>query len=137
MDKFFEKYPMLKGSIPYFIIGGVSTIAELVIYFLLENNGFDIYTANIIGKLSGLTLSFTLNALVNFKVKDAILIRLLMFYGVGIVGLLFSNLLLYLGIEILELNGGLVKLVSIPIVGFFQFLVNKFVTFRKSKKSQD
>ena len=133
MDEFFEKYPWLKGSIPYFIIGGVSTAAELVIFFAAKNGGFDIYYANIIGKMSGLTLSFILNSLVNFKVKDAIIIRLFLFYGVGIGGLMLSNLILYGGVEKLGLTSGLVKFVSVPVVGFCQFLINKFVTFSSMK----
>ena len=137
VDRFFDKYPMLKGSIPYFIIGGVSTAAELIIYFLLCNGGISMYVANIIGKISGLTLSFTLNAFLNFKVKDKLFVRLIMFYGVGILGLLFSNGILYLGVERLMLNGTIVKFCSIPIVGIFQFLVNKFVTFSKKIKNKN
>ena len=129
MEGFFERHSWLKGGIPYFIIGGGSTGVELIIFFIVKYNGFDIYQANIIGKLCGLTLSFILNTVVNFKVKNNIVLRLVMFYAVGIGGLVLSNLILYGGVEVLGMPSGLVKFISVPVVGFGQFWINKFVTF--------
>ena len=136
MEEFLERHPWLRRGIPYFIIGGGSTGVELIIFFIAKYNGFDIYQANILGKLCGLTLSFILNTVINFKVKSNIGLRLIMFYGVGIGGLLISNLILYGGVEVLGMPFGLVKFISVPVVGFGQFWINKFVTFSEKEIEQ-
>ena len=136
VEEFLKRHPWLKRGIPYFIIGGGSTGVELIIFFILKYRGFDIYTANIIGKLCGLTLSFILNTVVNFKVKRKIVLRLIMFYGIGIGGLLLSNLILYGGVEVLGMPFGLVKFISVPVVGFGQFWINKIVTFSEKEIAQ-
>ncbi|MBQ2679815.1 MAG: GtrA family protein [Firmicutes bacterium] len=133
MEEFLERHPWLRRGIPYFIIGGGSTGVELIIFFIAKYNGFDIYQANIIGKLCGLTLSFILNTVINFKVKSNIVLRLIMFYAVGAGGLALSNLMLYGGVEVLGMPFGLVKFISVPVVGFCQFWINKIVTFRKKE----
>ena len=56
-----------------------------------------------------------------------------MFYGVGMGGLILSNLILYGGVEKLGMPFGLVKFISIPVVGFCQYLINKFVTFSEKE----
>jgi len=133
LSELMKKYPFLKESIFYFSIGGISTLAEIAFYFIMRNMGLDIYTANFVGKSIGLTLSFVLNTNFNFKVKDRIIIRLLEFYAVGYCGLLFSDLILWVGIEKLMWNEIIVKILSVILAGGFQFLVNKFVTFKKTK----
>ena len=80
--------------------------------------------------LVGITTSFLLNRAYNFKVKDHTKRRFVTFLTVGLCGLLLSNLILYVGIDMLHLNDLVVKITSIILVVGFQFIVNKFVTFR-------
>ena len=82
--------------------------------------------------LGGITTSFILNRNYNFKVKDHVKRRFSIFLTVGLCGLLLSNLILYLCIDIMELNKIISKLLSIVLVVFFQFLLNKYLTFRPS-----
>ena len=127
-----KKYPFIKESIFYVIIGGIATIAELVSYFLLRNT-MDIYVSNFFAKSIGIIISFLLNSYINFKVHDNLLKRFIFFFGVGYAGLLISNLILHLGIERLSANEIVVKIISVLVAGVFQFLVNKFITFRKNR----
>jgi putative flippase GtrA len=80
--------------------------------------------------LVGITTSFVLNRAYNFKVKDKAIRRFLIFLSVGLCGLCLSNLILWICIDKLHVDELPSKLSSIVLVVFFQFLMNKFVTFR-------
>jgi putative flippase GtrA len=83
--------------------------------------------------LVGITTSFLLNRSYNFRVKDKTKQRFAIFLTVGLCGLMLSNLILYIGIDMLHGEEVIVKLASIVLVVGFQFLMNKFVTFRVRK----
>lgn len=51
--------------------------------------------------------------------------------------MLLSNLILYVGIDKLQYNQLIVKLASIVLVVFFQFILNKYITFRVRETRED
>ena len=53
------------------------------------------------------------------------------FLTVGLCGLLLSNVILYVGIDMLSGDELIVKLASIVLVVGFQFILNKFITFKE------
>lgn len=81
----------------------------------------------------GIFTSFVLNRSLNFKVKDKITMRFMSFYMVGIVGLGISELMLYVMITKGGWNEIICKLFSIIVVALIQFLLNKYITFRKNQ----
>lgn len=124
----FRKYHHL---ILYGVIGSFSSGLDFVIYTLLvQVIGVQYLLANCISVVAGIFTSFVLNRNYNFKVKDKTKRRFGIFLCVGFTGLLLSNLILYACINVLALNKIVSKLLSIVLVVFFQFLVNKYVTFK-------
>jgi len=101
---------------------------ELTTFFLLIKY-FNYILANSISYGSCIMVSFTLNKIFNFKTKDKSIIRFGRFLLVNISGLIISNLFL------LIFNGLMpyfeLKILSMPFVITFQFLMNYFWTFRK------
>ena len=89
--------------------------------------------ANCISVLAGISTSFVLNRNYNFKVKDNTKRRFGIFLCVGFSGLMLSNLILYTCINTFGMNTIVSKLLSIVLVVFFQFLVNKYLTFKPVK----
>lgn len=87
--------------------------------------------ANAISVSMGICNNFFWNAHLNFKVKDRMLLRFASFYCVGMIGLGISAALLYLFIEVCQINVMVSKLAIIFIVTVVQFVLNKFVTFKK------
>ena len=73
--------------------------------------------------------SFTLNRLFNFKVKDKTIIRFGRFLIVNVSGLMISNLILIYFSGIMPYFE--LKILSMPIVIFFQFIMNYLWTFRR------
>lgn len=133
MRQIFQKiYARFRNLILYGVIGCLSSSLDFCIYtLLLQVMEFHYILANCISVLAGITTSFLLNRKYNFKVTDHAALRFTVFLSVGLMGMLFSNLILYVGIGLMHYDGLLTKLLSIVLVVFFQFLLNKYVTFRE------
>lgn len=125
-------YFKFRNLILYGIIGSFTSFLDFYVYTLLSQYaGIYYLAANCISVLVGITTSFVLNRKYNFKVKDHAGQRFSIFLTVGLCGMLLSNLILYVGIDELHYNSMIVKLASIVLVVFFQFLLNKYITFRE------
>lgn len=124
-------YLQFRHLILYGIIGSFSSGLDFLIYtFLVQLVGFQYLAANCISVIAGISTSFYLNRNYNFKVKDHTKRRFSIFLTVGLCGLVMSNLILYLCIDNLGMDKLISKLLSIVLVVFFQFLVNKYLTFK-------
>ena len=112
----------------YFFIGILAATIELLVFnFLIQY--FDYVIANSIAYSFGIITSFTLNKFFNFRVKDKTIIRFGRFLIVNISGLFISNLILVYFSGVLPLIE--LKILSMPIVIFFQFMMNYLWTFKK------
>lgn len=130
VSKFYNKF---KHLILYGIIGSFSSGLDFLIYtILVQVIGLPYILSNCISVLGGITTSFILNRNYNFKVKDKTKQRFSIFLTIGLCGLLFSNLILYLCIDVFDIDKIISKILSIVLVVFFQFLANKYVTFKPS-----
>ena len=112
----------------YFFIGILAASIELLVFNLLIQN-FNYVIANSIAYSFGIITSFTFNKFFNFKVKDKTIIRFGRFIIVNIGGLFISNLILIYFSGLLPLIE--LKILSMPIVIFFQFITNYLWTFKK------
>ena len=89
-------YCRFRHLILYGIIGSFSSSIDFAIFTLLvQIVGFHYLVANSISILVGITTSFFLNRNYNFKVKDNVKGRFLIFLSVGLCGLMLSNFSLY------------------------------------------
>lgn len=121
----------------YGIIGCLSSGLDFCVYtFLVRIIGMNYLLANCISVVVGITTSFTLNRKYNFKVTDRTFRRFAIFFTVGICGMVLSNLILFVCIDKLEMDNIVSKLLSIVLVVFVQFLINKFVTFKKINEDE-
>ena len=124
-------YMKFRNLIIYGIIGSFTSFLDFCVFTVLTSFvSFHYLLANCISVLVGITTSFLLNRSYNFKVKDHFKRRFAIFLSVGLSGLVLSNIILYVGIDLMHCNEMIVKLASIVLVVGFQFLLNKFVTFK-------
>ncbi len=133
MQGIIKKYgPLLKEMILYGIIGATSAGVDTLLFHLLTSK-LSVYSlyANIVSVIVGICISFTLNLFFNFKTKDHIGRRFLSFFLVGMFGLLLSEGILALG-EHFSWNILWTKIASVIIVAAVQYVLNKFISFRKS-----
>ena len=125
-------YQRFRNLILYGIIGSFTSALDFVVFTMLSKYiGIHYIVANCISVLIGISTSFALNRSINFKVKDKTGKRFLIFLTVGVCGLLLSNVILYVGIDMLSGDELIVKLASIVLVVGFQFILNKFITFKE------
>lgn len=126
-------YHQFRHLILYGIIGSFSSTLDFLIYtILVQIVGLQYIISNCISVLGGITTSFILNRNYNFKVKDHAKRRFSIFLTVGLCGLLMSNIILYLCIDVWSMDKLISKLLSIVLVVLFQFLINKYFTFKPS-----
>ena len=119
---------LFKLLIRYFFIGILAAIVELFTFSLFIKH-INYVITNSIAYGIGVLSSFTLNRLFNFKVKDKTLIRFGRFLIVNICGLFLSNFVLFYFSGVMPYIE--LKILSMPIVIFFQFTMNFFWTFKK------
>lgn len=132
MNMLSRLYQRFRNLILYGIIGSFTSALDFAVFTLLSKYiGIHYIIANCISVLVGITTSFALNRSINFKVKDKTGKRFLIFLTVGLCGLLLSNVILYVGIDMLSGDELIVKLASIVLVVGFQFILNKFITFKE------
>lgn len=112
----------------FVIVGGIATIIDWIIYYVLYNFAH-------IQPLIANILSFSVSVIYNYiasvkwvfdvnenKNKFRMLAEFLIF---SIIGLLLSELLLWLGINKLNMNAMLVKIIATAIVMVFNFITRK------------
>jgi len=128
-------YRKFHNLILYGIIGMFSAAIDFAVYsFLVSICDINYLVSNCISVLAGITTSFYLNRKYNFKVKDHVRRRFLVFLAVGLSGLVLSDLILYFCIDLMQMDRLVSKLLSIVLVVFFQFLANRYFTFKPTKR---
>lgn len=125
---------LIKEIFLYGIIGGISAGLDSIAFASIAKLGVNIYIANFISINLGIITSFMLNTYLNFRVKDNIKRRMMSFFGVGYIGMVISTLILYVGNDIWGLHIMFVKITSVVIVAAVQFILNKFITYKRSEK---
>lgn len=137
MKNLFIKYKdLIREMFLYGIIGLTSAgIDTLVFHLLTKKAGMYSLFANMISVPIGICISFTLNLFFNFKTKDHILKRFISFFAVGMLGLVLSEAILAFG-EHQSWNILITKIASVVIVAIVQYILNKFISFRKTKTEE-
>ena len=133
-DKIIALFNRFRNLILYGIIGGFCAALDFGIYTLLCHFYVLPYLwANVISTHNGIFTSFFLNCSLNFKVKDKTPQRFVSFYAVGLTGLGMSSLMLWLMVDKAGWNELVCKLITIVIVSLMQFILNKYITFKKQE----
>jgi len=118
----------------YCLIGASGVTLDFLTYSVLITwGGLHHQAANAVGYALGTLLSFTLNALFNFKTRDWLPLRFLSFCGVATLGWMSSAGVLYLTVDRLGLDKYLAKALTIIVAVVLQYNLNRLVSFRKAK----
>lgn len=127
----FHKWPHL---LTYWCFGFITAAIDVVIFTtLVEIVGVYYIVANCISVSIGICVSFLLNSKYNFKVTDDKTRRFIIFFLVGLTGIVLSNTILYCMTDILGIFYFVGKIVSLVTVSLCKFTFNKFITFKTRK----
>lgn len=103
-----------------------------ITYLLKEKIKANKYIANSAGFIAAATSNFFLNKFWTFQDKaDNISVEYLSFLGIGLLGLLINNLVIYLLTEKYKNNFYLSKFIAIIVVTFWNFMMNYLFTFNQ------
>jgi putative flippase GtrA len=126
-----SKRSLLREVFLYGVIGGSTATLDVLLFQLLFTSGVPLFSANFISVNIAIATSFALNARFNFKKTDELVKRASKFFSVGYFGLLISFALLWLGVDVMELEELYVKIFSVVVAAAVQYVLNKFLTFRR------
>ncbi|ANQ49766.1 GtrA family protein [Flammeovirga sp. MY04] len=89
------------------------------------------YLANSLGFICAATSNYVLNRIWTFESHtDQIGVEYLKFFGVSVVGLLFSNAIIWILHEKVKMNFYVAKVISIGVVVVWNFFANLIFTFK-------
>lgn len=138
MEKIKELYLKYKEIINYLIVGGLTTLISLIVYygavftFLNPDNAIQLQIANILSWVAGVTFAYFTNRKFVFESEDPNKIKeATKFVGSRISTLLLDMLVMFVGTTLLGFNDKIIKLVSQVLVVIGNYLISKLFVFRK------
>ena len=135
INKGFEIYKKYKMPILYLIFGGLTTILNIATYFIFYNV-FKIsnVTSTIIAWIIGVIFAFITNKIYVFESKSkSIFYELTTFLACRLATGVIDLGIMYLTVDILKLNGLLMKIISNIIVIILNFVFSKLIVFKKDR----
>lgn len=119
-----------KKFILYGLIGLSALFLELLLFYFFIKF-FNIILSNTLSLIISIFYSYYMNFKFNFKNINNFFSGALKFYTTCISGLIISNFLILILLKFID-SVLIIKLISVPPVVFFQFLVNYYWTFKKN-----
>jgi len=133
--KYYRKY---REVIVYLITGGITTVINFAVFFVLTNL-LDIHyiTSNIIAWAAAVIAAFLMNKLIVFDDGDmsgvTIIKQLASFVSFRIVSGVMETGLLYVFVEFMKLNENVVKIVVAVLVVILNYVFSKLIIFKKKR----
>lgn len=118
--------------IKFGMVGVLNTLVNWVIFFILETCGVYYILANIIAYSLSTIHSYLWNTLWVFKYKDkASTDTTFKFITLNVVGLLLNTVILYILVDLFNLNKMLGLIITTIIIMFINYAVNKIWVFKR------
>lgn len=138
MNKIKELIIKYEEIIKYIIFGVLTTLVNYVSYAMLTRIfDLEIFISNLIAWLLSVIFAFITNKLIVFKSKEldikVIAKEITSFFAARIFSLLLDMVILYIAVDLMQMNDLIIKLISNIIVIIINYLFSKIFIF-KSKK---
>lgn len=136
IKKLIKKYEEL---IKYFIIGVITTIINYAIFAVLSSVvNIDMHVSNIIAWIVSVIFAYFTNKLFVFESKSFKLNvmgkEILSFGAARVFSLLLEELILYIFVNLLNMNQLIIKLIANIVVMIVNYILSKFIIFKKPKE---
>lgn len=135
------KNPKCKEIIRYLIVGVLTTVLSLGVYFILTNTFFnphkklELQLANIISWFISVLFAYITNRKYVFESKEKHIFKeSLAFFSSRLATLILDMLIMFLGVSILSFNDKLVKLFSQIVIIVLNYVLSKLFVFQKKDK---
>ncbi len=126
--------------ISYLIIGVLTTVVSLASYYLLTvtmldpNKPIELQAANVISWILAVTFAYFTNRKYVFRSRNKdILKEGTKFYAARLLTLFMDMAIMFIFVSLLGINDKIIKLFSQVVVIIANYIISKFMVFRKSK----
>ena len=138
MEKILNLYKKYKEIINYLIVGGLTTLIALAVYyvsvftFLNPNNPLELQIANVLSWCAGVTFAYFTNRKFVFESKnEKKLQEATKFVSSRIATLLLDMFVMFLGVTVLKFNDKIIKIISQILVIVGNYVLSKLFVFKK------
>lgn len=122
----------IKDFLLYLIVGGVATITEWVLFFVMDKLSFHYALATVIAYIISTFVNWLVGRLLVFKESQlSVTKEIVEIYTTSIVGLLLNMAIMWLAVDILSFNEMPSKIAATAIVFFYNFFVRKLLIYKK------
>lgn len=121
--------------VKYVLIGILGLVVDFGTYWILTDININVEIANMISSTCGIINNFFWNSYTNFKVHNRMFLRFISYFLVGQITTVFTTISLFIFATKLGFSHLIVKVIATIVATLIQFILNKFVTFRKNSKS--
>ena len=133
MRSFFHKY---RSAFVYIIFGGLTTLVNYIVYFLLFNiSSLSAALSNILAWIVAVLFAYLTDKPFVFESHDwsreVVIPEFLKFVGLRFVSGLGETALLFVLVDLLKYNGNIWKLVVSIFVVILNYVFSKFIVFNK------
>jgi len=141
MRKLFEKYKALfekyREVILYLIFGGLTTLVSITFYFLASwGLGLSAWLSAVVSWVFAASFAFVTNKIFVFQSKTKTakgnLKEASLFFAVRLTSLAISTAIMFVFVDVLELNELLFLAINQVVVTVFNYLASKFLVFKKN-----
>ena len=142
LNKIKDLYNKYSEIIRYLIIGGLTTIISIAVYyvvtktFLNPQDKLELQIAEVISWIVAVTFAYFTNKIIVFKIKEKSTFKeALSFFSSRIVTLLIEMLIMYIFVSLLGFNDKIIKIIAQFIVIILNYIFSKFIVFKKIKEN--
>ena len=141
MNKIIEIYKRHKEIINYVIVGGLTTVVSMALFygstwtFLDGNNPIELQIANVISWVGAVLFSYIANRLFVFESKNPKIFKeITAFVSSRVVTLLLDMGTMFLLSSVLHINYNFSKIVAMVLVTVGNYVISKIFVFKKGKE---
>lgn len=141
MNKLSALYKKHKEIVNYLIVGGLTTLVSMVLFygstrtFLDGNNAIQLQIANIISWVGAVAFAYVANRIFVFESKNKnILKESFAFVSSRVLTLLLDMGTMFLLSTVLHINYNFSKLIAMVLVTVGNYVISKIFVFKKEKK---
>ncbi|MBQ1478049.1 MAG: GtrA family protein [Erysipelotrichaceae bacterium] len=135
MIELLKKY---REQISYLFFGGCTFLVSMVTFYLFSKvMGMSETVANIPSNVIAILFAYITNKLFVFQKKNddkqGLLKEFISFLGGRAVTFLLEELIIFVGVDLLHIDGMIVKLIAQVVVILGNYFISKFFVFKKSE----
>lgn len=119
----------------YVIVGGIATVTEWAVFYLLDISGLYYLAAVTVSYLISTFVNWLAGRLLVFKTRNISVLReILSVYLASIVGLLMNLLIMWIAVDLLKFSEMPSKVAATGLVFAYNFIVRKCLIYKKEGK---